>query len=263
MPLRGLRPSITQSKRWNRCSYFTQTFWVRLVTLVDDYGRFEADPELLRSLAFPYGDPEGKEVPVRSIADSCQQMSACGLLKLYETEGKQYLQLLKWKERIRSDSKFPDPECCQMSANDSKCPPPTPTPTCTFPPTRSPTPTVQACVEMILPEGFPKTEQEAKEHCPFIGVTEEFACKVWHLAYSRGGKDSHEVPIRNFRSYLKTQDTYDKERKADTNGKHSAGNKPTRPSRNDGTYNANAPSLSHLVRRAVPNVENPPRPDPV
>ena len=53
MPQRFLRPGITTSRRWNSLDWDSQSFYIRLLTLVDDYGRFDADPQLLKSYAFP------------------------------------------------------------------------------------------------------------------------------------------------------------------------------------------------------------------
>jgi len=63
-----------------------------------------------------------------------------------------------------------------------------------------------------LPEGFPTTEQEAREHAPFVGCQPEFASLCWNKAMSRGGMDAKSVPIRSFRNYLATEMSYDKDR---------------------------------------------------
>ena len=133
MPQRLLRPGIRQSKRWNRVSYLEQSLYVRLLTLVDDYGRYEADPELIRSEAFPFGDPEGNPIPVPTIDSALLSLASKCLLILYEYDSKQYLQLLRWKERVRSESKFPEPKNGSLLSNDSKCQqmiasPPSPSP---------------------------------------------------------------------------------------------------------------------------------------
>jgi hypothetical protein len=53
--------------------------------------------------------------------------------------------------------------------------------------------------------GFPRNEPEAKAHAGFVGCTEEFALKTWNKAMSRGGRDAQDVPIRNWRHYLRSQ----------------------------------------------------------
>ncbi len=144
MPQRFLRPGVRSSKRWNRISWFEQTFYIRLITLVDDYGRYEADPELLQNEAFPYGDPDGKQVKAQTIAVALQTFAHKGLVIIYREKksGKDYIQLERWNEKARSLSKFPDPanteecdvlqaynsNCLQLQAFPSKCYPPKPAP---------------------------------------------------------------------------------------------------------------------------------------
>jgi hypothetical protein len=99
-----------------------QSLYIRLLTLVDDYGRYEADPELLASEAFPYGDPQGNCCHLSAIVSSVLGLMRGGLITTYQdSEGKIYLQVLRWKERIRTESKFPDPKKCNLLTNDSKC----------------------------------------------------------------------------------------------------------------------------------------------
>ncbi len=118
MPQRLLRPAIRQSKRWNRLSLIGQSLYIRLLTLVDDFGRYEADPQLLSSECFPYGDPDGNAVTCQQMIAACGQMSASDMVILYEFEGSKYMQLTRWKERVRSsESRFPAP----LLTNDSKC----------------------------------------------------------------------------------------------------------------------------------------------
>lgn len=117
MPQRLLRPTLRQSKRWNRLSWFDQSFYIRLLTIADDYGRYEADPELLRSELFPYGDPDGHAVSVPTIVSSLRTFASKDLIVLYEVDSKQYLQLLRWKERARTESRFPEPVCGHLTAD--------------------------------------------------------------------------------------------------------------------------------------------------
>lgn len=121
MPQRFLRPGITGSKKWNRCDYQAQSFFIRLITLVDDHGRFEADPELLRSLAFPRGGPDGKMLSLENICLQLQALVSKDMVQVYQIDGKEYLQLLTWQEKPRSESRFPAPPCKQMLANENKC----------------------------------------------------------------------------------------------------------------------------------------------
>jgi uncharacterized phage protein (TIGR02220 family) len=116
------------------CDFFTQSLYIRLLTLVDDFGRYEANARLLRSHAFPLGAPDGSDIELKAIVSSCEQMFTNQLVEFYECAGKEYLQIVRWQERPRSErSKCPafDNSCKQMFSNvfkcsrdDSKCSPP-------------------------------------------------------------------------------------------------------------------------------------------
>ena len=162
MPVRLLRPGLTTSERFNACDWFTQSLYVRLLTLVDDFGRYDSNLKLLKSHAFPLSDD--RDVTLEAIAASCARLSASGLVEFYESDGKKCLQISKWQERVRSKSKYPDPtalasKCAQMTAsavaptaNDSKCCPPTPSPIALRPsPSPTPTPAPEARAEAAIP----------------------------------------------------------------------------------------------------------------
>lgn len=132
MPTRILRPGLTTSEHFNACDWFAQSLYIRILTLVDDFGRYDANERILKAHAFPLAD----DVQVPAIASGCQQLSANGLAKFYTVDGKKYLQLTRWQERVRSkESKFPPladncqqmpADCGQMPADASSCPLPTP-----------------------------------------------------------------------------------------------------------------------------------------
>lgn len=101
--------------------------FVRLITLVDDYGRFEAHPTLLRSMVFPLNP----DITCEQMLAACQQMLSAGMVVFYECEGVRYLQITRWQERARAKSRFPDPsdnKCSQLAnicaQTADKCSPP-------------------------------------------------------------------------------------------------------------------------------------------
>lgn len=105
MPQRFLRPGLITSKRWDAVSWQAQSFYIRLLTLVDDFGRYEADPTLLRSHAFPLRD----DVRSSRVTELCEEIAKAGLVTFYRLGDKEYLQIDKWQERARSEtSKFPE-----------------------------------------------------------------------------------------------------------------------------------------------------------
>ena len=105
MPQRFLKPGITTSRKWDSCSWTAQSFYIRLLTLVDDFGRYDGDPVLLRSHAFPLRE----DIRAQQVQQLCVELQANQLAVFYKADGKDYVQLTNWTERPRADkSRYPD-----------------------------------------------------------------------------------------------------------------------------------------------------------
>lgn len=82
-----------------------ERFFLRLCLRADDFGRFHANPLLLRSSLFPLHED------VRSTTDIPRWLAACekaGLLRCYSANGTRYLEIPKFGQRMRAAvSKFP------------------------------------------------------------------------------------------------------------------------------------------------------------
>ncbi len=118
MPQRFLKPGLTSSKKWESCSWMSQSFFVRLITLVDDFGRYEADPILLKSHAFPLRE----DIRAAQVQELCKELQAKQLAHFYKSDGKCYVQLGLWTERPRAEkSKYPDPNTCEQMFSDNSC----------------------------------------------------------------------------------------------------------------------------------------------
>src|SRR3990167_7204808 len=106
MPTRYLRPGIRDSERINSVEcHDSEILYYRLLVTVDDFGRFDARPDMLKAACFP--------IRKRATADKCiqwlQELESNRLLFTYNVDGKPYLQILKWENKARSHlSKFPD-----------------------------------------------------------------------------------------------------------------------------------------------------------
>jgi hypothetical protein len=152
-----------------------------------------------------------------------------GLAVIYENDGNKYIQLLRWKEHARTNSKFP--ECpnevlhskCTANAQQMITSPPSPSPSPSLSP--SPTPTPSGAAGREAPEGFPTTESEAIEGASLVAVPPSFVTDTWHKANSRGGRDAKGNPIVNFNSYLRTEWKYEQNRIGERNG-HADAEKP-------------------------------------
>ena len=107
MPNRIVREGWIESLNIDALDASAERFFLRLILKADDYGRFHANPVLLKSALFPLKDD------IRS-ADMTRFLAACektGLIRCYETSGKRYLEIQRFNQRNRAkESKFPEPD---------------------------------------------------------------------------------------------------------------------------------------------------------
>lgn len=120
MPLRYLKPGIRDSTLIEAVqSPDAEILYYRLIASVDDFGRFDGRPSMVKAACFPIRE--------RATSDKCagwmQELETARLLVIYEVEGKPYLQLTKWDNKPRAEhSKYPDPppdadKCMQPHTN--------------------------------------------------------------------------------------------------------------------------------------------------
>lgn len=117
MPGRYIREGYNDSARVNSLEPMAERFYFRLFLVVDDYGRYEARPELLKAKCF------GLRQEVR-ITDITRWIAACvtaGLILEYTVGGRHYIQLLDFRQQTRGPSKYPQPECLTMLNNAKQC----------------------------------------------------------------------------------------------------------------------------------------------
>lgn len=102
MPNRILR-DWTDSEPVNELSAEAERFFTRLIMKADDFGFFHANPKLLSSALFPL-----KEISLSDIESWVNECHVNGLILKYENSGKRYLQIIDFKQRLRTMvSKFP------------------------------------------------------------------------------------------------------------------------------------------------------------
>lgn len=119
MPNRIVRDAILTSESVCSLGWPAEVFYRRLMSIVDDYGRCEALPQLLRSRCYPL------QTDLVRVADITRWMAECqksGVILYYEVAGKQYLQIEKFGQQQRSASKYPAPlapasNCAQALSN--------------------------------------------------------------------------------------------------------------------------------------------------
>ncbi|HXI14747.1 MAG TPA: hypothetical protein VNM48_00150 [Chloroflexota bacterium] len=107
MPTRLLREGILSSERVARLGWLEEVFYRRLMSVVDDYGRFYAHPSLLRAACYPL---QLDKVSDSDVGKWLRVTEKAALVRVYPApDGKRYLELLDFGQRIQSKSRFPDP----------------------------------------------------------------------------------------------------------------------------------------------------------
>ena len=121
MPQRFLKPGFRTSQRLSRCPMQARLMFANLISLVDDWGRYEGDLSLLRRECFPLDDVRQKDFD-----EWIQALEDNDILVRYQVDAAWYVEVRRWTERKRSkSSKFPalpksDNKCCaRRSTNGS------------------------------------------------------------------------------------------------------------------------------------------------
>lgn len=124
MPTRILKPGILDSDRVNQLSSGAEVFYRRLMSVADDFGRFDGRPTILRSKLYPLRIDEVTNAQILEWLFDCQKAD---LISVYLVDGKQFVEILRFDQKTRTGSKYPANDgqaskvCQQMPANDSKC----------------------------------------------------------------------------------------------------------------------------------------------
>jgi len=120
MPNRVIKDSITCSKEIDSLTWFEEVLFYRLIVKVDDFGRFYADPQIIKSELFP----RKEDLTKKAVEDALKKIEKVGLIRTYNWDGSSYLEIVKWsqhQQRRAKASKFPDNNGNRMIADDSKC----------------------------------------------------------------------------------------------------------------------------------------------
>ena len=133
MPNRLIKESICTSERLNQLSDFHFRLWTCLITYVDDFGRGDARPAIIKGRCFPLRE----RVTIKDIEAGLHVLADTGCIILYTVDGESYLCFPNWNKHqtVRNQkSKYPAPEagennlkaiesnCKQLEADASKCP---------------------------------------------------------------------------------------------------------------------------------------------
>lgn len=115
MPTRVVRGEILNSRSLARVSLGAELLFRNLIALVDDFGRYEGDPEIIAAHAYP----RRREITAKQVEgwlDELANADAMGMgpIRIYEANGRPYLLLVNWerhrgKTRRGARSRWPDP----------------------------------------------------------------------------------------------------------------------------------------------------------
>lgn len=107
MPSRILREGILTSERVDSLAHHSELFYRRLMSVVDDFGRFDGRPQMLRVSCFPLRVDRVREADISRWLDELQ---TAGLIALYAVNGKPYLEMHDFRQQVRAkESRFPGP----------------------------------------------------------------------------------------------------------------------------------------------------------
>lgn len=119
MPNRILREGILTSERMERLNWAEEVFYRRLMSVVDDFGRYYARPALLLAACYPLLLKKVSDSDIEKWLSACENAA---LVRVYPAEdGKRYLQLMDFKQQVRAGkSKFPQPpSTCAATATQT------------------------------------------------------------------------------------------------------------------------------------------------
>jgi hypothetical protein len=118
MPTRYLKPGVRDSEAIDSLSPLAETLFYRLLVTVDDFGRYDGRPAMVKAHCFPI-----KDMTPAKCAALLDELHAAGLVHIYTTDGKPCLQMCKWDNVPRAkESKYPAPDydCAHLHTSASK-----------------------------------------------------------------------------------------------------------------------------------------------
>ena len=106
MPNRIIKESICRSEEIDSLSWFEEVVFYRLIVTCDDFGRYDGRAKIIKGSCFPL-----KDITEKDIDKALGRLSAVGLVRVYEAQGRPYLQLVTWadhREFVIKRASIPD-----------------------------------------------------------------------------------------------------------------------------------------------------------
>lgn len=133
MPDRIVRAGILNSDAVNQLSWAAEVFFRRLMSIVDDFGRYDGRASVVRAQLYAL---KIDRVSDSDIGKWMLETAEAGLVRQYTVQGKQFVEIVKFDQRLRArNSKWPGPPssavicqqpptsadiCCQTLTNASE-----------------------------------------------------------------------------------------------------------------------------------------------
>lgn len=122
MPNRILREGIITSPKLAKLGWGDEVFYRRLMSVVDDFGRYFADVGLLRGHLYPR---QLNKVSDSDVGKWLGAVQAADLVRVYPAQdGERYLEIVNFGQQVRAQkSKYPNPpasdiDCKQLLADE-------------------------------------------------------------------------------------------------------------------------------------------------
>jgi hypothetical protein len=107
MPRRMLR-DWTNSEQVDKLTWQAEVLFTRLIMKADDYGRFYADPRLIKASLFPRRLDRVRDADISRWLTECQES---GLIAVYEAQSKTYLEIKNFgQKKVHMKADYPPPE---------------------------------------------------------------------------------------------------------------------------------------------------------
>lgn len=125
MPTRYLKPGVRDSELIDQLSPIAEILFYRLLVTVDDFGRYDARPAIIKAQCFPIKD----SINAKHCQEALYELANNDLITLYSIDSKPYLQMSKWDNVPRAkESKFPECDADSIQLHAIVCKPHTDAP---------------------------------------------------------------------------------------------------------------------------------------
>lgn len=129
MPNRIVREGILTSDRVDRLDYRDEVIYRRLLSIVDDFGRYDGRVNIILAAIFPLRIGRAADaqhmhstcIACDDIEDGLKNIEAAGLICRYVVGGKPFIEILDFRQQTRAkSSRWPAPQMHSTCAADAQ-----------------------------------------------------------------------------------------------------------------------------------------------